>query len=300
MNNRTCLIDGDIIAYRCGFASEHRHYELIYKVKGKELTKTFDGKKAMNDFLKEFAEEIIEYEWTSELEVEPIEFALSTVKHMLENIRKATKSDKYEVYLSAHENFRQKVATIQKYKGNRDEKRKPIHHPEIIEYLKKYHNAIVIENLEADDVLADVQTSRNAAGQDTVIASIDKDLLQIPGKHYNFVTEKGLMISPESGRKRLYAQLLTGDATDNIPGIKGLGPKTAEKLLAECETEDDMQVVVEDQWQTYLAGDKAPDWIVEAGETTFTCWNWKHELVHRTLDGIITELTKLLKIGIPQ
>ena len=41
-----------------------------------------------------------------------------------------------------------------------------------------------------------------------------------------------------------YMQLLTGDSTDNIPGLKGVGPKTAEKVLANCTTEEELYAAV--------------------------------------------------------
>jgi len=78
----------------------------------------------------------------------------------------------------------------------------------------------------------------------TIIASIDKDLDMVPGKHFNFVKNKHYEISNAEGRHKFWCQMLTGDKTDNIPGIHGIGPKTAEKILNECKTDNDYRIRV--------------------------------------------------------
>ena len=47
-------------------------------------------------------------------------------------------------------------------------------------------------------------------------------------------------MSDFDGLKFFYTQILTGDRADNIKGLYGVGPKKAEKMLAECKTEADM------------------------------------------------------------
>ncbi len=48
------------------------------------------------------------------------------------------------------------------------------------------------------------------------------------------------VVSDFDGKKFFYTQILTGDRADNIVGLYGVGPKKAEKMLADCETEADM------------------------------------------------------------
>ena len=55
--------------------------------------------------------------------------------------------------------------------------------------------------------------------------------MQIPGDHYNFVKKTHQFIDDDEAHLKLMLQCLTGDGTDNIPGIKGVGAKTAEKIL---------------------------------------------------------------------
>jgi len=106
--------------------------------------------------------------------------------------------------------------------------------------MVKHFKAEVIEGMEADDALALNQTD------ETVIASIDKDLLMVAGKHYNFVKKEWTTVTPEEGIKWFYMQMLMGDKVDNIIGIRGIGIKKAEKILAESK---DWDATVESRYE---------------------------------------------------
>lgn len=302
MKGLTVLIDGDILAYRCGFAAEKKHYTLKYRCDGTDFETRFVGKKAMNEFLKEQADGIDEYEWGSELVVEPLSYCLSTVKHMISNIKKACNAKACIIFLSDKDNYRNDIATIAKYKGNRDQTRKPIHHAEIMKYLDEHHDAVTRAGMEADDLLADTQVTYNAAGQDTAIASIDKDLLQIEGKHYDFVKEKFMLITPDTALRNLYEQMLKGDRTDNIPGIAGVGDVIAKKMLADYKTKEDMYEVVYEAWEDYLLGENPPEWMDEYDEDTKTIryHDWEGNKEYMLMDDLLNELKKLLTVGVPQ
>ena len=81
------------------------------------------------------------------------------------------------------------------------------------------------KNLEGDDCLGILQKA------DTVCCTIDKDLRCIPGSHYNFDKKEHYEVSHEEARQFFLAQSLAGDVTDGVPGIKGVGMKTAAKIL---------------------------------------------------------------------
>jgi DNA polymerase-1 len=95
---------------------------------------------------------------------------------------------------------------------------------------------------EADDVIATVVKGARAAGLKVVIASADKDLLQlIEGE--NVVMWDGMrdrVYGVEETRERLGVEphqvrdylALVGDSSDNVPGVRSVGPKTAVQLLA--------------------------------------------------------------------
>ena len=79
--------------------------------------------------------------------------------------------------------------------------------------------------MEADDALALAQTDK------TAIATIDKDLLMVVGRHYNYVKQTWQDVTANGGTRFFYKQMLTGDRVDNIIGIKGIGDKKADKIL---------------------------------------------------------------------
>jgi DNA polymerase-1 len=101
---------------------------------------------------------------------------------------------------------------------------------------------LMIEGVEADDVIGTLATQANAQGIDTLISTSDKDFAQLvqPGiRCVNTMSNEALDdagvqskfgVKPEQVLDLL---ALTGDAIDNVPGVAKVGPKTAAKLLAE-------------------------------------------------------------------
>lgn len=159
-----------------------------------------------------------------------------------------TNSD-YEVYHSGSSsdertkpNFRYSVSPI--YKANRIGKPKPQHLGACVDWLSTMHRSVQSSGEEADDLIAIRATE---LGPDTIIASVDKDFLQVPCIFYNIMKETLTNTSEKEGIKFLYTQMLTGDTTDNIKGAKGIGPKKAEKILAGCETEEEL-------WENVVKG----------------------------------------------
>jgi hypothetical protein len=287
------LIDADIIVYRSGFAAEHTFYTLSWDEQAIE----FEGKRDLNAFVKKH--EIEEFSIESRVHIEPLSHALRTVKTTISAIITATQPADVALFLTKGDNFRHDLATIAKYKGNRDNQRRPKHYLDIRKYLTKYYNTTICEGIEADDALADAQTDR------TVLCSIDKDLLQVPGKHFNWVKNTYTLVRPETGIRNLWCQVLTGDKTDNIPGIFKVGPVTADKWLAECTTEEEMRAVCVEKWHDYLYGDSPPEWvIVSPAEGTvieprhYTSWNTDFDAeVFVDAERIVEEVYQMVKVG---
>jgi 5'-3' exonuclease len=100
----------------------------------------------------------------------------------------------------------------------------------------------VQEKQEADDAIG--IRAYTLGEEDYVICSIDKDLDNLRGKHYNFVKNEAYYVTEENAIKNFYRQILTGDRVDNIPGLSGIGPKKAEKILADCVTEEELYSAV--------------------------------------------------------
>ncbi|WP_375645635.1 DNA polymerase I [Bartonella sp. TT29SHDZB] len=98
------------------------------------------------------------------------------------------------------------------------------------------------EGFEADDLIATYAKLATKVGAKTTIISSDKDLMQLVNTHvslYDGMKDKHIGISEViekwgvAPEKMIDLQALIGDSTDNIPGIPGIGPKTAAQLLNE-------------------------------------------------------------------
>lgn len=206
------LIDADIIVYRAGFAGQKKTEDAII--------------------------------------LEPEGIVLYNVQSMINKIyRQDFIQEPGHLFLTSNDksNFRYKLAKtpttqFNGYKGNRDPKQnpncqgKPYYYDLIRDYLQVEFKAKIIHGMEADDMLAGSQT------ENTIICSIDKDLLQVPGHHYNFVKNQHVFITKEEGLINFYKQLLIGDKDDNIPGLPRVGPKTAEKILQPIEEKTELNL----------------------------------------------------------
>ena len=138
------LIDGDIILYRCGFAAQSKIYNLSLPSYLGEIPK-FKYKKDMLAWKKENGQENSDYSVVVDTVIEPVENALNNVKTVLTEIKsflsKRFGEVELEVFLSGKSNFRDDVATIKVYKGNRDPLHKPHWYNEIKEYLRSVWKA---------------------------------------------------------------------------------------------------------------------------------------------------------------
>lgn len=222
------LIDGDIIVYKTAFGVETPIYvagggvyirkgyaERIAKQKGVTV------KKRVN----------VGSEQTLRKKLD------ANLKQMFDDLE----SHNYKMYLTASKvegNFRSKLSTLLPYKGNRSAFIKPVHYNRLREILVKEYGAILVEGQEADDALAIEQTKHfNTVGhwESTIIATIDKDLKTVPGRHYHFTNRSISYVDEDLALRTFSKQLLIGDDTDNIPGItkilKILGREEESKSL---------------------------------------------------------------------
>lgn len=216
------LIDMDIICYEIGFVSQQETFEY----NGKHYETITEAKKAgvnKDDLIRH----VYPIKWP---------FARKMVDNRVAEILKAVGATEYKGFLTGKGNFRERVATILKYKGTRHAP-KPHHYQNIWDHLIKTYNAEVIEGMEADDAISIQQYQ---GGGDTVICSRDKDLRMVPGFHYSWKCgerqpEKPLYeISELEGYRNWAKQMLTGDTVDNIWGVPGYGPVKAAKVVDAC------------------------------------------------------------------
>ena len=100
--------------------------------------------------------------------------------------------------------------------------------------------AVEMEGYEADDLMATLARQAEAQGFSVVLVTGDKDLSQlVDGNVIMWDTMKEVRLGPDEVRDKMGVepakvvdlQALTGDSTDNIPGVPGVGPKKAKALL---------------------------------------------------------------------
>ena len=104
-----------------------------------------------------------------------------------------------------------------------------------------------VPGVEADDVIGTLAVVAASQGIEVLISSGDKDLAQLVNEHITIIdTMSGKLrdlagVEAEFGvpaRLMLDYQMLVGDQVDNVPGVQGVGPKTAVKLLQEYGSVD--------------------------------------------------------------
>lgn len=202
--------------------------------------------------------DILAYEFgaCTDDEGNPIRWPLvfSRLDARIQNIVEAAGADSYQLYLSGKNNFRNSVATIKPYKGNRKQE-KPFWHEQIRQALIRFRNASVFDGIEADDALGIAQVNST---EDTIICSRDKDLLMIPGWHYVWPAggqqeREPFYVEEIEAIRNFYCQLVTGDSVDNILGLHGVGPRSS--ILTQIrnqETEIEMLKIVQREYQKRL------------------------------------------------
>ena len=165
------------------------------------------------------------------------------LRESLNLILEAVEATAYKIYLTEENDptqFRRRI--YPEYKAHRLQP-KPKHYQAIRRYLQEHYDAEVCSGIEADDALGISQTDDTS-----IIVSIDKDLKQIPGHHYNFVKLEHSEVSASEGLRYFYTQLLTGDSSDNIKGVWKCGPVKAAKILDGSTDEIDMFVRVHNEY----------------------------------------------------
>jgi hypothetical protein len=157
-------------------------------------------------------------------------------------------ADDFVMAVKSDTNFRDDLYPL--YKANR--RKDPSKANNFVPHIRKLAVAedLAIEATwrEADDMLRIWAEQARAAGTDYVVVSVDKDLKCIPGTHYNIKKKEVFTITPEYALKFFYEQLLMGDPTDNIPGVPKIGPVKAHNFLISCNTEEEMQELVVEQY----------------------------------------------------
>jgi DNA polymerase I len=147
----------------------------------------------------------------------------------------------------------ERLSRLPTYKAQRPPMPNPLREQfqPIEDYLRRAGiPSLRVEGQEADDVMATISEMSHGRSGSVLMASSDKDL-------YQLVDERVVLVAPSKSGERMgpaevYAKTgvqpdrivewlaLTGDAVDNIPGVAGVGPKTAAELLARYGSLDNL------------------------------------------------------------
>lgn len=139
------------------------------------------------------------------------------------------------------------------YKESRASKPRPRHLQDLREYVRSTDNPMESESVEADDVIGMMA----ADVSDYIIVTVDKDMDQITGLHCN--PDKHLVYNVDDDRAAMtwMMQILAGDATDNYPGLPGIGERKAFQMLEEVSQREMPGVVL----NCYASRDCTADYL---------------------------------------
>jgi 5'-3' exonuclease len=195
--------------------------------------------------------DLVLYRCAASAEDAPVGIAIYRVTDLLDTLLEKTQADSYRAFISSKTNYRKVIDPM--YKANRTAP-KPLHLKALTEYaLTELFSEVAPDGLEADDAMGIYQDKE---GLETTIVTLDKDLLMIPGKHYQWAfgtskwkkDEKYIEQTPLGGLRLFYEQCLKGDKVDNIMGIPGIGKVKAARALEYCVNEKEMFDIVRQQY----------------------------------------------------
>jgi len=238
-NDLIALIDADTLAFTACLNAQQR-VELLPR----EFYTESEWEEIMHD--PTYNEELGEY-YTIDINV-----ALQNAEDKLQKIYELTGCRECELHFTkGRKNFRYRL--VPNYKANRKDMKAPAGLADLKELLLANYNGDIHEEWEADDHVIFLYKKYPGKYQ---LTAVDKDVYNsVPGKHFNYfecnyihhisgkpVVRNMEFIETSENRARMwpYYQVLLGDSTDNIKGVKGIGEKTIPKFINGSMTEYEM------------------------------------------------------------
>jgi hypothetical protein len=251
------LVDGDLIVYASAHANDGSAW---YWIDDEGNAFEFRYKKDAIAYLKDNGLEDYVDDLVQAFHPLPVHYVYADIDRQMNYILESCNTDRFTVYLTGKNNFRKELTDT--YKAHRKEQRKPEHFQAAFDYMINMWDAVVVDGMEADDMLGIEQQYDGS----TIICTKDKDLDMIPGWHFNFGRDEMYNVTRDEGRKFFFTQLITGDRADNIWGIPGMGPKKAEKFLDSLDP-NEWSEAIKDLYEQH-----APPEVEDAYELFTTNW----------------------------
>jgi DNA polymerase-1 len=161
-----------------------------------------------------------------DFDIDDARWAISGFDSAVERLISQTGTEDALLCFTGRSNFRYSI--LPTYKSTRKGKPKPVLLDALIEHAWAAWDCREVDCLEADDVMGIIATKFPGR---YVMATIDKDLKQIPGIHYNWRKERSKDIETWEADYWFYSQVLTGDSTDGYAGCPGIGVARARTVL---------------------------------------------------------------------
>lgn len=224
------LVDLDGMIYACGAIAEKVYYVLDGV--------RFDFKKEANEYAD--THDLSRDDIEKDVDAQPVSNAINALKMTIEAAVRDSKCDVGELFLSPEGNANFRFEIYPEYKANRKNAHKPVHYKALRNFAVKHMGAVVCDNIEADDEINIRANELAAQDKEFCVVTVDKDLNQIPGWHYDWRKKRLYDVTLEEARECLYVQVLQGDSVDNIKGCPGIGPAKATKALKHAEDDAEM------------------------------------------------------------
>lgn len=199
--------------------------------------------------------DLITYRSSASAENEEVDVAMWRCDDTLHTILHNVGATEHKIFLTGEGNFRKSIDP--EYKANRTYTR-PRWLELCREHLVKRWGASVTDGIEADDAIGIRSSEYFLDDKPFTICSLDKDFLQLPGKHFRWEfggTNRGvrwvkpaehLFVTPLDGIRQFYRQLLIGDIADNVKGVNKVGEKKAAGYINHLTDEEEMYSVVQE------------------------------------------------------
>lgn len=266
--HRVVVVDGDDVVYRIAAACDTR--SVVATIRGEVFE--FPHKTALKEFCESVYFDFDTLKYENKVVAEKLPQCLATVKRTIANMYKDIGATHVVMFLGGSNNFRSELPLPKKYKSNRKSTRKPTHLQACREYMLKYYDTFIINDVEADDFC---QGMTEYIINDTPAYAIayqrDKDFLQAlrKSRYWHSVEQKKYELKGGLGKlylkgnnvkgeglSWLMLQVMLGDATDGFSPKqffkKKYGEKSYYKDFKDYDSEKELLLAWIKKWKDLL------------------------------------------------